>query len=123
MQKKFLKICNAYLPVILWAAIIYFFSAQSSLPGFDVALYDYVFKKLSHMSVYAVLYFLVYRAINLDRPKATANWWLPLLFTFLYASVDELHQVFTPDRHPSPLDVGFDVIGASIVYLRLYNYI
>jgi len=103
--------------------MIYLLSAESSLPGFDVVLYDYVFKKLSHMTVYGILYFLVYRAVNIDKPRAQGNWWLPFLFVFGYASIDEVHQIFTPKRHPSPLDVGFDLIGASIVFLKMYNYI
>jgi len=118
-----LTYCNAYLPVLVWAGLIYFFSAQSSLPGFDIVAYDYVFKKLSHMTVYGIFYFLVYRAININKPRTQANWQLPFIITAVYAIVDEFHQVFTPSRHPSPLDVGFDLIGASIAFLRIYRYI
>lgn len=85
--------------------------------------YDYIFKKLSHMTVYAIFYFLVYRAINIDKHKERVNWWLPFVITFMYAVIDEFHQVFTPMRHPSPLDVGYDMIGASVVFLRLYRFI
>jgi len=123
MSNQFWKICSAYLPVLIWGLVIYLFSSQTSLPGFDVALYDYILKKAAHMTVYGVLYFLLFRAINYGKPKTIANWWLPLLITLGYAITDEFHQIFTPRRHPSPLDVGFDMMGASIVYLRLYKYI
>jgi hypothetical protein len=123
MWKQPWKIFSAYAPVVLWAVVIYLFSSQSSLPGFDVAMYDYVFKKGAHMTVYGVFYFLLFRAINFDKPRTSANWWLPMLLTVGYATTDEFHQIFTPKRHPSPLDIGFDMIGASIVYLRLYRYI
>lgn len=123
VSKKLLKLFSAYLPAIVWAAVIYIFSAQSSLPGFDVVFYDYVFKKFSHMFVYAVFYFLLFRAVNYENDTVKKNWWLPFVFTFGYAVLDEFHQVFTPRRHPSPLDVGFDMIGASVVFLRQYRYI
>lgn len=123
MSNQLWKIFSAYMPVLLWGVVIYLFSAQTSLPGFDVALYDYVFKKAAHMTVYAVFYFLLFRAINYGKERATSNWWFPLLLTVGYAASDEVHQLFTPRRHSSPLDVGFDFIGASIVYLRLYKYI
>lgn len=120
---RFYKLCSGYLPVIVWAGLIFLLSAQSNLPGFDVVLYDYLFKKASHIFVYAVLYALIFRAINYDRTLPAANWQLPFLLTLAYAIVDEFHQVFTPNRHPSPLDVGFDMLGASISFLRIYRYI
>lgn len=123
MQNQFWKICSAYLPVAIWALVIYLFSSQTSLPGFDVAVYDYILKKFAHMTVYGVLYFLLFRALNYGKTMTAANWWLPFLLTIGYAITDEAHQLFTPRRHPSPLDVGFDTLGASIVYLRLYKYI
>jgi VanZ family protein len=122
MLKKLLKLFKAYAPAMLWAGLIFILSAQSALPGFDIVLYDFFFKKLSHIFVYGVLYFLLYRAANNDQPKVK-NWIVPFLITLAYASLDELHQVFTPDRHPSPVDIGYDMLGASIAFLKIYNYI
>ncbi|MBP9820439.1 hypothetical protein KBC79_06935, partial [Candidatus Woesebacteria bacterium] len=52
---------SAYLPAFVWAATIFILSSQSQLPGFTIIGYDYMFKKLAHISVYAVLYLLLHR--------------------------------------------------------------
>jgi VanZ family protein len=122
VQKTLWKYCKAYGPVLLWAAVIFILSAQSSLPGFDVDLYDYIFKKTSHMFVYGVLYALLFRAINIEK-KTYLNWQLPFLLCLGYAILDEFHQIFTPSRHPSPIDVGYDMLGTTIAFLRVYRYI
>jgi len=108
---------------MMWGGLIYLLSSQSNLPGFDVGMADYIFKKLSHMTVYAGFYFLLHRAVNMDNKSIKTNWYAPFILTFLYASSDEIHQIFTPKRTPSPIDVGFDMIGASIAFLRIYGYI
>jgi VanZ family protein len=92
------------------------------LPGFDVLFYDFLFKKLAHMFVYAVLFLLLFRAVNADN-QGVKNWKVPILLTLMYACLDEFHQVFTPNRHPSPVDIGYDMLGASVVFLRMYRYI
>lgn len=122
MSKTVWKLFSAYGPVFLWAGLIFVFSAQSSLPGFDILFYDYVFKKSAHIFVYAVLYILLHRAANLDRPTKS-QWIQPLVITFIYALLDEYHQAFTPGRFPSPIDIGYDMLGASIALLFKYRYI
>lgn len=122
MSTRVWKLFRAYGPVFLWAGLIFIFSSQSSLPGFDVIFYDYVFKKSAHIFVYAVLYMLLHRAANLDQPQKS-NWLLPLAITLCYAFIDEFHQAFTPNRHPSPIDVGYDMMGAGIALLFKYRYI
>jgi VanZ family protein len=128
MSKKILRLINAYLPPIVWACFIYFLSAQSqsSLPSFSVSAYDFVFKKISHMFVYAVLYFLTYRGINLHLQRTelkNKNWWIAAIICLVYASSDEIHQIFSPHRTPAFRDVGYDMLGVSIAFLRMYNYI
>jgi VanZ family protein len=123
LTKRLQHLSNAYLPPLIWAGVIYLLSAQSMLPSFSVSLHDFLFKKSMHMFVYAVLYFLLYRGVNLGKKLSTANWWLPMIFCLAYALLDELHQYFTPQRHPSLRDVGYDMLGVMIVFLRKYKYI
>jgi VanZ family protein len=122
MQKKIWKWCNAYVPPIAWATVIFIFSSQSKLPSPDGPLLDFLFKKSAHMFVYAVLYFLLYRGVNLEK-KPAKNWWLPFILCFAYAAGDEFHQSFTPHRTPTIRDIGFDMIGAWVAFLRIYQYI
>jgi VanZ family protein len=103
--------------------VIFFFSAQPVLPGFELDTLDFVFKKIAHMFVFAVLYFLIHRGLVLDQGLTKGRWWQALVFCLLYAISDELHQSFSPNRHPSLRDVGFDMIGASSVFLWMYRFV
>jgi VanZ family protein len=82
---------------------------SSDLP--DLGLWDTLFKKGGHLTGYALLALGVLR--GLDKPGRKAAL-ITLGLVFLYAASDELHQSFTPGRHPSPLDVGIDMLGASL---------
>lgn len=119
-----LKWCNAYLPPIVWAILIFFLSAQSYLPSFETYFFDFLFKKGSHIFVYGVLYFLVFRGVNLEKKTLKEkNWLVPFVICFIYALVDEFHQAFTPGRTPAYRDIGYDLLGTSIAFLRIYRYI
>ena len=76
------------------------------------------------MFFYAMLYFFTYRAVNFHTKAGhNKNWRLPLLLCILYALTDEIHQSFTPRRDPSLRDVGFDLLGAGLAFLKMYQYI
>jgi VanZ family protein len=115
----------AYLPAVFWAGTIFYLSSQASLPSLQASLTDFVFKKGAHMFVYAVLYILLYRAVY--QTTAARHTWLhltvPIVLTLLYAVSDELHQSFIPGRFPTTRDIGYDVLGMSIAFLRIYRYI
>jgi VanZ family protein len=94
-----------WLPVALWAALIF---ALSSVPSLSSGLggWDYVLRKCAHMTEYAVLAFLLARAIGREPPAFVAG--------LLYAVSDELHQSFVRGRHASPVDVAIDSVGLLI---------
>jgi VanZ family protein len=75
------------------------------------------------MFVYGVLYLLLYRGINLQRGPKEKNWSVPFVLCLCYALLDEVHQSFTPNRSPTLRDVGFDMLGSGIAFLKLYDYI
>lgn len=110
-----------YLPVLLWCGLIFFLSSQSNLPGPGAAALDFLFKKTAHMSVYAVLYWLLFRAVNAGR--STPTYILPLLICIGYAISDEFHQGLTPGRSPTARDVGFDMLGMGVALLRIKKLI
>jgi VanZ family protein len=124
-NSSFLKTSlTVYLPPILWACLIFYLSSQSALPSFDVSRMDFIFKKSSHIFVYAVLYYLTFRAINnTTTASSKRNWWTPFLLCLIYAISDEIHQSFTPHRTPTARDVGYDMLGASISFLHIFKYI
>ena len=69
----------------------------------------------------------VAKKINLDLIKYSL--FMSILFSFLYACTDELHQIFVPGRSAQFRDVLIDTLGASfgtiITYLiiKLFNKI
>jgi VanZ family protein len=102
-----------WLPVVLWAMIIFWFSAQSHPP--DVGRSFPFKRKLEHMAGYAVFGLLVLRALRkghgLPLKKAAA---LAIVLVAAYASSDEWHQSFVPYRDPEVTDVMIDTFGGGI---------
>lgn len=88
-----------------------------------VAALSTPFRKFAHLSVYAVLAVLTYRAFALDSGRAF-RWsgaWRALVFCGIYACTDEFHQSFVPARTPAVHDVIIDLIGAAcaLVLVRM----
>jgi VanZ family protein len=108
-----------WLPPLAWMGMIYYLSAQSTLPGPSQPLLDTLLKKGAHFGVYAGLAFWWWRALGSARgtaPERLSNGTvlaLAFILTVLYAASDEFHQSFTPSRHPSPWDVLIDTAGAA----------
>lgn len=119
------QIIIAYAPPVLWATIIFLFSSQSVLPGFEQSAYDFFLKKMAHIFVYFILYLLVFRAVKLTTSKDKIHTLalLPILICFLYATSDEIHQSFVPGRFATLRDIGFDMLGVSIGFLKKFDYI
>ncbi|HZT73575.1 MAG TPA: VanZ family protein [Terriglobales bacterium] len=90
-----------------------------------IAAWNEPFRKLCHFSVYLILGLITYRALALDRgPRFRFSSALgSLLFVFLYASSDELHQSFVPGRGVEFSDVLLDTLGAAIGLAILWFYL
>jgi VanZ family protein len=104
---------TAWLPVLAWAAVIFAFSSIPSLSS-GLGVWDTVLRKCAHVTEYAVLGALLYRALEREAPALAAG--------IAYAATDELHQHFVHGRHASPVDVGIDAVGVALgmlVWLRL----
>jgi VanZ family protein len=91
-----------WLPVVLWAALIFALSSIPSL-GTGLGTWDLVLRKCAHMTEYAVLAFLLARALGREVPALAVG--------VLYAVSDEVHQAFVSGRHASPIDVAIDTVG------------
>lgn len=124
-MKSVYKYLRAYLPSAVWAGLIFVLSSQSVLPSFDASLSDFLFKKLAHISVYAVLYFLLFWGTQqvISASNHRSQLIIPLLLAFTYAVADELHQSFVPGRYPTLRDIGYDSLGIATIFLKIYHYI
>ena len=103
-----------WVPAIADAALIFILSAQPNLHLAAEPDLDFILHKVAHLIVYAVLGWLVARAI--DGPTRSPRFLVAatLLLCVAYAATDELHQSFVPGRGPSPRDVVIDAAGASL---------
>src|ERR671935_2186221 len=102
-----------WLPVLVWAAVIFTLSAIPSLSS-GLGVWDTVLRKCAHVTEYAVLGTLLYRAFEREAPALAAG--------IAYATTDELHQHFVRGRHGAPVDVAIDAIGVALgvlLWLRL----
>ena len=112
-MKKFLKF---WLPVIVWAGVIFFLS---SIPDLKTELKeDFILRKIAHVTEFAILTFLLFRAIVVDKPGRAIIY--SLVLALFYAFSDEFHQLFVKGRQCSFRDVGIDSIGILITVFLCY---
>ena len=107
------RVVRVWLPVFAWAAVIFAFSSIPSLSS-GLGAWDTVLRKGAHITEYAILGALLYRALGREA--------LALAIGIAYAATDELHQHFVRGRHASPIDVGIDAVGLALgmlVWLRV----
>lgn len=115
---------TALLPAILWATLIFIMSDQPSNPAAPAPFYDYFIKKTAHMVGYAMLWHLLYRGlIQLYPDNKVVLFRYSVLIILGYAISDEVHQYLVPGRTNSILDVGYDMLGVSIPWLKERGYI
>jgi VanZ family protein len=104
-----------WLLVFLWAAVIFVFSSIPQTKVSQFFLTDFIIKKIAHISEYAILYALIYKATR-------GKWVASFVLTIIYAITDEIHQSFVPGRTPRIYDViGFDLTGANIATYSIWK--
>src|SRR4051812_9393633 len=107
------RLLTVWFPLVVWAAGIFTFSAIPSLST-RLGTWDTIPRKGAHLTEYAVLGALLYRALGREA--------LALALGIAYAASDEFHQHFVRGRHASPVDVAIDAVGLAagmLVWLRL----
>lgn len=131
---------------MLWAALIFFASSDAGSsghtsrfirplllwlkPGLSDAAVDgavYFIRKAAHVTEYAVLAGLLWRAMR-GRQRSEAppwNWRVAgRVFGLIvaYAASDEVHQLFVPTREGRIRDVIYDSVGAAVALLLLWAW-
>ena len=96
-----------FAPPLLLMGVIFALSAQPNL-GTGLGVWDTILRKGAHMTEFALLCWLWWRAFGQRRlPLAAA-------ITLAYAATDELHQHFVTGRHASVLDWLIDAAGVAV---------
>ena len=132
-SKGRIKIILKGSALVLWCVVIFMFSANNAdesnkqsnavfntviefvNPVYDsldtTAQAEYIIRKLAHFSEYALLGILAF--INLAMVKKLGYRGLfAAVFSCIYASSDEIHQLFVPGRAGQVRDVLIDTSGA-----------
>ena len=135
-SKGRIKIILKGLALVLWCVVIFMFSANNAdesnkqsnavfnaVIEFVNPVYDttaqaeykdtatFIIRKLAHFSEYALLGILAF--INLAMVKKLGYRGLfAAVFSCIYASSDEIHQLFVPGRAGQVRDVLIDTSGA-----------
>ncbi len=113
LTKNFKSAISHWLPVLLWAGLIYYLSAQ---PGLRIATgpADFWTRKPAHIAEYAILSALLYRALrpNITNRKKVAKY--AFIIALIYAISDELHQNLVFNRTGKVTDLLFDAAGIII---------
>ncbi len=152
-QKRLLQIV-AWLAVAAWAVVIFSMSNQVSeqsseisksttqilferfFPSFNeltegeqiklVSGAEYAVRKVAHISEYFILSALVITALLFNKLNPLKRAGMAVLMSVLYASTDEIHQLFVEGRSGKIADVLVDTIGIIIaagLYLIIVNLI
>jgi VanZ family protein len=120
-----------WTPLILWLVVIFWFSTDAfsssetlriivpllrlSFPSLSSTQLDFwhgVIRKLSHVTEYSILTLLAYRSLKHEQSGLAAVDVRAFSFVLMAATMDEFHQRLTLFRTSSPLDVGYDCLGA-----------
>jgi len=141
---KMQSLLMRWVPVLVWMGVI--FSASSDGMSFQHTsriigpLVQWLFPQLSdetvhaivvcvrkcaHLTEYAALALLLWRALRKPPAAESRRWQWPtaglaLALVALYATSDEIHQAFVPSREGSVRDVLLDTLGGTLGLLCLW---
>ena len=111
-----MKIFKLWLAVVIWASLIFYLS---SIPNLKTGLeYDFILRKIAHVTEFFILTFFLYRAFKGSFDIGVFQLFIyPAALSFLYAVSDEFHQSLVPGRSPAVRDVFIDTIGILGFYI------
>ena len=111
-----------WLPAIVWMAVIFFLSHQSS--GELAPLLPFLQKGFPWLESldfgHTIAYFLLACFVYWGMGARFFHFWgkcLAIAFCAVYGMTDEYHQMFVEGRQPDITDLRNDVIGAGLAML------
>jgi len=107
----------------LIAPLVRWFYPAISEDALDRVVYSV--RKTAHVTEYALLALLLWRALRKPRRNDPRRWsWthagLALAGASAYAATDEIHQAFVPSRQGQWADVLLDAAGSALALLLLW---
>lgn len=86
----------------------------------NIEVLSFIIRKLAHFTEYLILGFLTINMLN--KNDISKKYLLSILICVIYATSDEIHQIFVPGRACQIRDILIDSIG-SITGVYLYKLI
>lgn len=134
-EKKMRKIV-AWLIVVLWMLLIFYFSQQSVFESRDLSTtitkrlieivekvtpienmkldqIHYLVRKNAHFNIYFLLGISALLALKISGIKGYCSVVIALIICMIYAVTDEFHQLFVLGRGAQVKDVLIDLVGAT----------
>lgn len=139
---KFRRFAIYWLPVLLWAALIFSVSGDKKSSHHSSRLIEpivrwlfpdiseeavqstvFAIRKAAHVTEYAVLALLLW--LGFRGPNPASGWPKKIALwawggAVLFAISDEYHQTFVPGRQGTVQDVVIDAIGAAVGLFALW---
>lgn len=128
--------------VAVWMSIIFYLSSQSGYEShqtskiivqkvykhvetrlyrrIDIEKINFYFRKNAHFAEFALLALLIYFLLKSYNLKHKA--FLSFIICLIFALSDEMHQMFTPNRSPSIIDVFIDISGSLLMLTVIYTF-
>jgi VanZ family protein len=124
-ESKFFRRLPDFIPLLSWMTLIFWLSSHSVLVEIDSQAGEKFFYKFAHMVAYAVLAWLWWRTISVQRQITWPVLLAALGLAVLYGISDEVHQLFVPGRHGQLADVLFDTAGAlaAVLFIRRVKWL
>ena len=73
-----------------------------------------IIRKIAHFSIYALVGFLLMGLVSTFKLKEKSRILISLILGVLYATSDEIHQLFSPGRSAQITDVYIDTLGILV---------
>ncbi len=121
-QKCLKMFFRFWLPFLLWAIVIFLFSATPTTRASEIVWQDFIVKKTAHVVEYFIYSMLLFRALLNSNIRHKKVMFFIVITAVLYGLTDEFHQSFTPGRDPKLRDVAFDTLG-SLLFVYFYQKI
>jgi len=123
LRRKIYSVLFYWVPPFLWMLFIFSLSSNQSVSVTHTYLYDFLIFKTLHMIEYAILFFLVFRAFHSLRYSTELSSLLSVLWSVIFATTDEAHQLFVATRQGRIRDIFIDLAGIIIMYIVVKKYI
>lgn len=94
----------------------------SSIPASDFPSSGIDFSSAYHLMIFFLLNFFIILSLTKGKNMNLKYVLISIVFSLMYAVLDEIHQFFVPTRFPSLMDLLIDATGIFLSTLTYLHY-